>query len=357
MLQSTLDEWRAQANVPVVTAAVRLNGSLVWHGVAVDGGVENASELSPQSRYCIYSITKTFTAVCVLRLAAAGVLRIDDPVRRWFPDLPVTGSMAIRHLLQHTSGLRDYGPLRAYHEAVRTTPSNPWTDQEFLDATLPNGLLFEPGSGWSYSNVGYMLLRLLIQRATGRSFREYMDEEIVSRLGLTNTFVAETVADWSSCVPGYGSEVRTDAHVVDVRSSYHPGWCAPGVSVSNVDEVTQFYDGLLAGVLLDRNELEQMLQLVRVPGTHPPTVSPSCGLGILGDPDSPLGPSFGHGGGGPGYSLATTILPRFSAGRLSVAVFCNSSEGQNAGLGEQALLIAAVETLAVPDALRRATDA
>ncbi len=328
--------------MPLVTAAVRLNGSLLWHGASRDAA--STLEASALSRFPIYSITKTFTSVCVLRLAAAGLVHVDDPVRRWFPDLPVTHAMAIRHLLQHTSGLPDYGPLRAYHEAVKTTPSRPWTDRQFLDATLPNGLLFEPGSGWSYSNVGYMLLRLLIERVAGCSFRHNVDEQIVSRLGLTNTFVAETIDDWSTCVPGYGGEMRADAKVVDVRSSYHPGWCAPGVCVSNAVDVTRFYDSLFAGALLDRDWLEQMLQLVRVPGTHPPTITPSCGMGVLGDPDGPFGPSFGHGGGGPGYSLATTILPRFSAGRLSVAVFCNSSEGESASIGEDSLLNTVVET-------------
>ncbi len=342
--QSTLDEWHFRAGVPIVTAAVRRDGSLIWHGVSLDRTDGSASEVSPRSRFCLYSITKTFTAVCVLRLDAEGLLRLDDPLRRWFADLPVPETILLSHLLQHTSGLADYGPLPEYHQAVRTRPSNPWTDEEFFDATLPKGLLFEPGGGWSYSNVGYLLLRRVIERATGKSFRQCVDDRIASRLGLKNTFIAETVDDWASCVPGYGSGVRADGKIVDVRSTYHPDWCAPGVGVSNVEEVTLFYDSLFAGDLLDSDHLRQMLRLVRVPGSHPPTVSASCGFGILADPDGPFGPSYGHGGGGPGFSLQASILPHCRGGRLAVAVFCNSSEGADAGSGEHAVLKAATET-------------
>jgi D-alanyl-D-alanine carboxypeptidase len=348
--QSTLDEWRLGAGVPVVAAAVRLNGSLTWNGVSLDRSVEGASEVSPRSRFCIYSITKTFTAVCVLRLDAEGLLGLDDPIRQWFADLPVPDTILVSHLLQHTSGLPDYGPLPEYHDAVRTRPSDPWTDQEFFDATLRKGLLFEPGNGWSYSNIGYLLLRRIIERATGKSFRQCVDDQIVSRLGLKDTFIAESIDDWASCVPGYSSDIRADRKTVDVRSTYHPGWCAPGVGVSNVNDVTQFYDRLFAGDLLDQDHLRQMLRLVQV---DPPNVSPGCGFGILADLDGPFGPSYGHGGGGPGYSLVASILPRWPAGRLAVAVFCNSSEGAEAGSGEHALLKAATEASGDEEMARR----
>jgi D-alanyl-D-alanine carboxypeptidase len=108
--------------------------------------------------------------------------------------------------------------------------------------------------------------------------------------------------------------------------------------VSTVDDVTRFYDSLFAGELLDSDRLEWMLRLVRVPGSHPPNVTPSCGMGILADPDGPFGPSYGHGGGGPGYSLSASILSRSDSGRLSVAVFCNSSLGADVQLCEHALL-------------------
>jgi D-alanyl-D-alanine carboxypeptidase len=335
--QRTLDQWRAHANVPVAVGAVRRDGSLVWHGASIADGGDVAS---PASQFPIYSITKTLTAVCLLRLDQSGVMRVNDPIAKWI-DLPVPQAVTLTQLLRHTSGVPDYGPLREYHDAVRTTPSAPWTDDEFISATLRKELLFAPGAGWAYSNVGYLLLRRAIEHATGRSYRQCVADQIAWPLGLAHTFVAETIDDWRCCVPGYGDEVGATGKVVDIRSSYHPGWCAPGVAVSTVDDVTLFYDALFSGGLVDQQHLEQMLQLTRVPGSHPPAVTPSYGMGIMADPDGPLGPSYGHGGGGPGYSLYAAILPHSPQGRLSVAVFYNTSLGAEAGQGVDELFQAA----------------
>lgn len=336
--QRTLDEWRAQAKSPAAAASVRVDGDVVWHGVSVTDGSGSDVVVSAASPFPIYSITKTLTAACLLRLDQAGLLGVDDPITTWLPDLPVPEEVTLSHLLRHTSGAPDYGPLREYHDAVRATPSVPWTDDEFMEATIAKGLLFEPGTEWSYSNVGYLLVRRLIEKATGASLRRAMAKEIALPLGLSKTFVAETIDDWDCCVPGYGGEIRRDGEVVDIRSSYHPGWCAPGVVVSTVDEVTLFYDALFSGAMLDKEHLDMMLQLVRVPGTHPPAVTPSYGMGIMADPDGPFGASYAHGGGGPGYNLFAEILPGSLTGRLSVAVFCNSSLGGQAQHAVQKLV-------------------
>src|SRR6202158_3235030 len=141
------------------SAAVRLNGSLV----------PSQADLPPDSIFPIYSITKTLTAICVLRLAEAGALTLDASARAWLPEVGVPESITLRHLLRHTSGLRDYGPLAQYHAAVRACPQQPWARPPFLDATLPAGLLFSPGEGFSYSNIGYMLLIDIVERVTGRT--------------------------------------------------------------------------------------------------------------------------------------------------------------------------------------------
>ncbi|HET9129802.1 MAG TPA: serine hydrolase, partial [Terriglobia bacterium] len=149
-------------------------------------------------------------------------------------------------------------------------------------------------------------------------------------LGLTDTFIAERMEDWSLCVPGFGREVHPHGELLDVRNRYHFGWVAPGVAISTVEDTTQFFDALFAGKILKESSLETMLTLTRVPGEHPPAVSPSYGMGIMADPDAPAGASYGHGGGGPGYSLSSTIIPNSSIGRLSISVFCNSSDGADA---------------------------
>jgi len=332
-LQDCLSEWRTRSGAPGVSAAVRLDGRLVWVSHGAEDGV-----LAGAARVPIYSITKTLTAICVLRLHEIGSLNVADPVRHWLPDVAVSDTITLAHLLRHTSGLKDYGPLPEYHAAVRSRPGEPWTEQQFLDVALCNGTHFEPGQSWAYSNVGYMMLRLVLQRVTGRSFAQVVREFVVSPLELQHTCVAERIEDWSTCVPGYGPEVDPDGRVVDVRGVYHPGWCAPGVAASNAEEVTLVFDALLAGKLLKSETLAEMLTLRPLPAEHPSDVTPSFGMGIFAGPSLAREHHYGHGGGGPGYDLWASVLPETRLGRLSIATFVNTSCGPRAQACEEELL-------------------
>jgi D-alanyl-D-alanine carboxypeptidase len=296
-----------------ISAAVRVNGEL--RSVPTD--------LPAHAVFPIYSITKTLTAICVLRLVETGSLRLFDAARRWLTDVSIPTTITLAHLLRHRSGLRDYGPLPEYHEAVRAHPDRPWTRQQFLDAVLAQGMLFAPGERFSYSNVGYMLLIDIVERVTGQTFAELVNGFILKRLALQNTSVLEQVDDLMRCVPGFGSEVTSDGHVVDVRGRYHPGWCAPRLIASTAEDVTHVFDRLIAGDVLERDTLTQMLTLA--PLSDQPNEIHSGGMGVYADRSSRRGQNYHHGGGGPGYNLGATIYPDTPVGRVSVAVFVNSS--------------------------------
>jgi D-alanyl-D-alanine carboxypeptidase len=333
ILQECLRDWRARTGVPGISAAVRVDGGLLWSSGATNGGI-----LSGAARFPIYSITKTLTAICVLRLHETGSLNVTDPLRQWLPDLGVPDAITLTHLLRHTSGLKDYGPLPEYHAAVRTRPERPWTDRQFLEVALSNGTHFEPGQGWAYSNPGYMMLKLVLQRATGRSFAEVVRELVVSPLDLQHTAVVERIDDWSTCVPGYGPEVNPDGRVVDVRSVYDPGWCAPGVAASNAEETTLVFDALLAGRLLKPETLAEMLTMTPIPSQDRAEVTPGFGMGMFADPSTLRGVHYCHGGGGPGYDLNASVLPDTRLGRIAIATFVNTSCGPRAGACEAELL-------------------
>lgn len=302
----------------MLAASVRINGGLV----------PASTDLPADSIFPIYSITKTLTAICVLRMVDAGAFGLDDTVKAQLCDLGIPDTITIRHLLRHSSGLRDYGPLPEYHDAVRTTPLQPWTRQQFLDSTIPRGLLFAPGSGFSYSNVGYMLLVDILERTSGETFAAIVATNIVSQLKLTHTAVAETAADLMRCVPGFGSEVTADATVVDVRGRYHPGWCAPRLVTSTTAEITAIFDGLIAGSFFRSETLAQML--ATVPLSTAADEEHAAGLGIYADISRPWGGNYGHSGGGPGYNTSASVLPSSSRGRVATAVFVNDSASPSA---------------------------
>jgi D-alanyl-D-alanine carboxypeptidase len=324
-LTRALDAWRAARAAPPVAAAVRLDGRLIW-----TSDVPAPSPGGHPSRMPTYSLLKTFTAVALLRLQDRGVVQLDRRVVEHAPGAPVDARATLLDLMRHTSGMPCYGPLPEYHAAVRATPGRPWTDDAFLDVARRAPARFPPGHGWSYSNLGYLLLRRLLERVTDGPFAAVIDGEVVRPLGLADTFVAETIDDWATCVPGLGPEVDPDGRAVDVRPVYHPGWCAPGVGVSTPRDITRAYDALLGGGLVSTTALQAMLTMVPVPDVGPPVVAPRYGLGIHSDAGSLLGRNVGHGGGGPGYSLSATVYPETPFGRMAIAVGVTASRGPQA---------------------------
>jgi D-alanyl-D-alanine carboxypeptidase len=212
-----LKELSVAANCGVAIA-IRVNGVIACNHV-VDCQKAPIGHQPAALRFPIYSITKTLTAVCMLRMQEAGLLRLEASFWKWPPGSSLPESITLAHLLRHTSGLPDYGSMPEYHAAVRNSPSSPWATSQFLDVALQRGLLFQPGAGWSYSNIGYMLLRQVVEVASGVSFRDALIKHVTAPAGLQDTFVADGIEDWSTCVPGYSSEVDPDRNLVDIRET------------------------------------------------------------------------------------------------------------------------------------------
>lgn len=142
--------------------------------------------ITPNTVFYAASVSKQFTAAAVAHAAKAGHLSLDDDVRKWFPELPDYGTpITVRHLIHHTSGLRDYLTLMRL-AGMRTADVH--TADEILELVArQRELNFEPGSDYLYSNTGYLLLSELIGRATGKSLREYTTEHFFEPLGMKNT--------------------------------------------------------------------------------------------------------------------------------------------------------------------------
>jgi D-alanyl-D-alanine carboxypeptidase len=317
------------------------------HGVASVSVIERAGaepyafwvpESANEPTFLAYSITKTFTATLVLKLCEEGELSLGDPLTRWFPQVTQAARISLRHLLNHTSGIPDYGDLSVYHDSVRSSPSIPWSFERFGAETFGKGLLFAPAQGWAYSNPGYMLVKRIAEEVTGVPYRTLVSERIARPLGLRRTFVPESIDDLASLAPGTSFMLAPDGSPCDVRAHYHPGWVSHGVVASTPSEVVRFFDGLFQGDFLSRRSLDQMMELVPVPIADSPRSSvkdsplrpgkPGYGLGLMGDPASPWGLTVGHNGGGPCYSASA--FHAFDLGGVSVCVMGAIEEDFNA---------------------------
>ena len=319
------------AKTPGAGVAVIFDGEVAFAGGVGTRDLAGNEPLPDDARFYIYSITKTLLAAITLQLVERGEVGLDRTVQEYLPEYPLATPVTVRQVLNHTAGLRDYGGMAEYAAAVRAHPEAAWSENDFLDRTLTDGLLFAPGEGWSYSNIGYLTIKLLVERVTGLTLRELVVSRIAVPLGLVDTSVAETLDDTTVLTPGYSAWIDPEGPVVDVSRRYHPGWVSHGVVTSTAPELAQIIDAVFGGRLVAPALLPEMLRPTRVPVDHPLFVEPSYGLGAMLDPGSPYGVVAGHGGGGPGYSAGALHFPNVGGRRVTTVALANSDRG-DAGL-------------------------
>ena len=196
-------------------------------------------------RFRIGSVTKTFTATIVLQLVAERRLRLSDTIERYLPGVVPSGKkITIRELLNHRSGLANFTDNAAWMERASRSPKTRPLDSLRFAATQP--LAFPPGTGWMYSNTNYIALGLVIERVTGKTYREELERRILHPLALRRTGLPRT------------RRLR-DLH--DQGENPNVPWAA-GAIVSSAHDLAHFFSALLSGRLLSKGSLAQMKHAV-----------------------------------------------------------------------------------------------
>jgi CubicO group peptidase (beta-lactamase class C family) len=180
-----------KAGVPAVQIAVSDGGQVIYAEAFGMTDRESATAATARSALQIGSVTKQFTAAAILRLAERGALTLDDRIETFVPEFNPRGStITLRQLLSHTAGVR-----REWFPPTAPAPNltAPVTREAVIKALNSGSLLdFLPGSGWSYSNAGYMLLGLAIESIAGMPYADFIHQEFVLPLGLMDTGVCGT---------------------------------------------------------------------------------------------------------------------------------------------------------------------
>jgi CubicO group peptidase (beta-lactamase class C family) len=174
-------------STPGCAVGVAVGGKPVLMKAYGMADLEHDVRNTPDTIFEAGSVSKQFTAMAVQLLAADGKLSIDDPVRKYIPELPDYGKpLTIRHMLSHTSGLRDWGSVESIAGWPRTTRE--YTHAHVLDiVSRQKSLNFDPGTNWSYSNTGFNLAAIIVSRVSGMSFADFSKQRIFGPLGLTHT--------------------------------------------------------------------------------------------------------------------------------------------------------------------------
>ncbi|MER5771948.1 serine hydrolase domain-containing protein [Streptomyces sp. NPDC001985] len=294
------------AGIPGALAQVRKDGR-VWKGAAGVGNRETGAPRGKNDRFRIASITKTFVATVLLQLEAEGRLDLDDTVERHLPGL-VTGNgndggrITVRQLLNHTSGLFDYlnDPEYAHTYLIGDGFLKHRYDTlapEFhVRVALGHPPEFAPGSRHAYSNTGYVLAGLIIEKVTGNTYEHEVRERIIKPLGLRSTSQPGN----SPFMPRPSGRAYSSLYLPDASRTHDvtemngsQGW-ADGDIISSTGDLTRFFSALMRGDVLPKRQLKAMKTTVAAPDMG---TDIRYGLGIYSQRTSCGTVLWGHGGG------------------------------------------------------------
>lgn len=313
LLQSELDALHREYGFPGATAALVLEDGTAVTAATGLADKESGRAMTPSSRMLAASIGKTFVAASVLALADDGRVDLDERVavwlgeEDWFDRLPNHESITVRHLLTHTSGISNHveAPLFAAAFAEKWPEAeNSLTPRTLVEFVLDRAPLFAPGSDWSYTDTGYVLLGMIVEKVVGRSYYEELNERFLSPLELKLTSPSDK-RELSGLATGYMDsenafglpETTTDS---SGRMHWNPAieWTGGGL-VSNSLDLARWGKLLFEGRALDGDYLDQLLRAVAVDADNG---SVRYGAGVSVHLEASGGTWYGHSGWIPGYT-------------------------------------------------------
>jgi CubicO group peptidase (beta-lactamase class C family) len=201
----------------------------------------------PSMSYRIGSVSKQFTAVAVLQLVQKGEIYLDDPVTKYLPDYNTYGeTITINHLLSHTSGIPSYTENPVFAEKMFEDQSK----KELIESFEKDSLLFKPGTDWSYSNSGYVLAGLVVEKVSGMDLNDYYQQFIFDPLEMNNTYIGTYDKVLPNTAYGYASAADGN-----YRPARYLSWTWPyaaGSIISSVDDMLKWDNALYTEKILNR---------------------------------------------------------------------------------------------------------
>jgi len=262
---------------------------------------------SPTAKFRLGSVTKQFTAACILLLEERGKLKIDDPVKKYMPDAPAAwDKVTIFNLLTHTSGIPSFTgfPDYASTEAIATTPEK--LVARFRDKPLE----FQPGEKWNYSNSGYVLLGYLIEKISGQSYSQFVQDNIFTPLGMKDSGYDSNSAIIAHRAAGYAPSDKglINAGYIDMSIPL-----SAGALYSTTEDLLRWEQGLFGGKLLSVASLQKMTTPFKNDYAFALAVRDANGHKVIE-----------HGGGIEGFN---TQLSYYPDDKLTIVVLANQNTG------------------------------
>lgn len=298
----------AEKNKAMGSLTIAKDGKVLYTRAIGYGQISGTEKkpLTAATRYRIGSITKMFTAVMVLQLVEEGKLSLTDTLDTYFPQIPNSKKITIGQLLSHRSGIPN---VRRDRDSQRNVNTTPITKGELLALIVKGTPDFEPDTRQSYSNSGYHVLGIIIEKLTGKPYGDALKDRITAKIGLKDTYAATGSIDVKK------NEALTYIHrggEWKQGTETHPSILfSAGAIVSTPDDLARFIQALFDLKLVSRKSLNQMK-----------TIRDGDGLGMGMEPFTFAGKTFyGHAGGADNYGAWLAYLPEE---KLAVAYTTNA---------------------------------
>jgi CubicO group peptidase (beta-lactamase class C family) len=314
---------------PGCSVAIARSGEVVYKHAIGMADLEHNVALTTDSVFDVGSISKEFTAASIVLLAQAGKLQLSDPLRKFIPELPATyGPITLDHLIHHTAGVPDaLGLWQLQHDGLGQTHVSQneadvhdgngdfhYSGEDFLNLlNRVKSLQFTPGEHFDYSNSNYMLLAIVVQRASGKSLREFADENIFNPLGMSHT---QFIDDHGLIVRNRAIGYVKNKSGVWFRDANVNDLIGDGGLYTTADDLLRWNRNLDTGQVGGPEFLKVMLQPVRLSSGK----EFGYGGGLFLQKYRGL-PIVGHSGGSSAYQAE---FLRFPDQRFAVAALCNT---------------------------------
>ncbi len=320
-IDQAVEAWRTDKGVVGISLAIVREGRVVHargygrRGLSGPGG----GDVTPNTPFAIGSVTKQFACACILLLAEDGKLSVHDKVAKFYPGLTRANDITLLDLMNHTSGYPDYYPLDYVDQRMQKTIE----PDELIRQYAGGKLDFEPGSNYSYSNTGYILLGRVVEKVSGKSFGAFLQERILKPLAMTNTLY-EPPAATAGLASGYTTFALSDPEKIAPEAS---GWLgAAGGIYSTPSDLARWNIALVTGKVLKPESFALM--------TKPRALSSgkvsdyACGLSVRFQSGRLV---LSHNGAVAGFNAWNATIP---STRSSLVMLCNTDGGLGALPGQ-----------------------
>ena len=305
-----------------ISAGIYMDGEMAWSDAAGQMDMENNQPAVVNMVHRIASISKPMTAIAILQLMEKGLLSLDDPIQKHIPDFPIKkeGTITIKHLLQQSSGIKAYKNDKEAHPT-----KNYATLRKAVEVFEDRDLANNPGEGYQYTTYGYVVLGLIIENVSGRSYRSYMQENIWKKAGMTDTDVEIFGQTYSRKSKLYTTN-KHGAFVKDKVTNLSVKVPGGGIQ-STVADLLKFAEAVLEDKLITA---ETRALMITSSGLKEKGNPYGMGWFLYSDDTKPSGRVIGHSGSQSGTSTQLFI---FLDKKAAVAVISNTAGAWNSVFG------------------------